>query len=528
MTPWRRKGGELPTVTSGEPLLSYIRRHLDAAGRLAAGGIDLPDEVKASNTELRWAPGALDGVMGHHGGRDDHWRNARDVAELVLNACRQPNRRHLRSLHGALVESDPLAIVDFLLDELIRLQPDVGVVRRVGHWLASTSPNRGPVKIGLALLGVAGVDEHVDVVRVLGAHDEFTLFAATALRNGVKDPDSELWALAACVEGWGRIQCVEQLRNTQDPQIRSWLLREGYQNSVMYEYTAFIAAETGGLLAALGQDSVDRALLTAAGEILSALITGGPAKDIDDYADGAEAIERYLTLMRSRADSLDDYRAVAAIRDFVGDDERWQLDRPGWSVGRRDAFRAACLEILGQSHWHDRVSAVLTPDASDSDIYVARTVARDLGIDTFEVSVRRIELNPLGSDWYDAWRGADTDRAHRLAALARTRLPLAEIVSGPRDALGLGPKFAAHRALEWSLQALRDHPGIGGDLLIIGLQSPVTRGRNMALQALRHWPDGYWPPEARGFVEAAAATDPDEETRTFAGQVLRGEPPDHV
>jgi hypothetical protein len=146
-------GADLPTVTSEEPLLSYIRRHLDAGGRFAPGGVDLPDEATSASTGLRWAPGALDGVVGHHGGRGDHVRNAQNVAEVLVKVCRRPTRRRLRSLHRALVEADTLAIVDLLLEELTRLRPDVDAVRRVGLWLARTSPNRGPVKVGLALLG---------------------------------------------------------------------------------------------------------------------------------------------------------------------------------------------------------------------------------------------------------------------------------------------------------------------------------------------------------------------------------------
>jgi hypothetical protein len=510
-------------VTSGEPLLSYIRRHLDSAGRLALGDLDLPDEASLANNRLRWAPGGLDGAFGHHGNPGDPEHRARDVAELLVKVLRRPTRRRLRSLHEALVEAETLGIVDPLLQELARLQPDIDDVRRIGLWLASTSPNRGPVKIGLALLGVTGLEGHVDVIRTLGAHDEFTLYAATALQNGLEEPESELWALAASVDGWGRIHCVERLRNTEDPQIRSWLLREGYRNSIMYEYTAFIAAETGGLLAALQQEPVDRAVLTAAGDILSALILGGPAEGINDYADGADATERYVTLMRSRAETPDDYLAVAAIRDFVGGDEHGAFDRPEWA-SRREAFHAMSLEILGQPHWHDRVTALLKPDASDSDFWAAKSVARDLGIDTFEVSFRRIEQDPFGSDWFDAWRGADTDRARRLVELASTRLPLAEIASGPGNELGLGSEFKAHQALEWSLQALRDHPSVGGDLLVIALHSPVTRNRNMALNAFQQWPAKSWPSEARGLIEAAAATDPNNDTRDLARRVLRGEP----
>jgi hypothetical protein len=97
-------------------------------------------------------------------------------------------------------------------------------------------------------------------------------------------------------------------------------------------------------------------------------------------------------------------------------------------------------------------------------------------------------------DWYDARRGADTGRARLLAELARTRLSL----------------------------ALLDHPGIGGHLLTIGLHSPVTRNRNMALNAFQQWPAESWPSEARGFIEARHR--PNEQTRELVGRVLRSEP----
>jgi hypothetical protein len=67
---------------------------------------------------------------------------------------------------------------------------------------------------------------------------------------------------------------VERLRETTDPDIRSWILREGYRNSIMHEYLAYIAATTGGLLEALRAETVDRRLLTAAGQILQALDRG--------------------------------------------------------------------------------------------------------------------------------------------------------------------------------------------------------------------------------------------------------------
>jgi hypothetical protein len=70
-------------------------------------------------------------------------RDAQNVAELLVKACKRPTRRRLRSIHGAAIEADTLAVADLWLEELTRLQPDVDAVRRVALWLASTSPNRG-------------------------------------------------------------------------------------------------------------------------------------------------------------------------------------------------------------------------------------------------------------------------------------------------------------------------------------------------------------------------------------------------
>ena len=80
-----------------------------------------------------------------------------------------------------------------------------------------------------------------------------------------------------------------------------------------------------------------------------------------------------------------------------------------------------------------------------------------------------------------------------LAGLAETLLPLEEIATGPVDELGLGRPWAAHRALDRTLQARGEHPGVGGRLLLVGLRSPVTRNRNLALTALAAWTVSAWP-----------------------------------
>jgi hypothetical protein len=326
--------------------------------------------------------------------------------------------------------------------------------------------------------------------------------------------------MAKKVEGWGRVHCVERLQDTTDPAIRDWILRTGFRNSVMDDYLALIVARTGGLLPALRGPQVDRELLTAAGDLLVALLPYGPAGDVDDYEDAAEAFEAYLEAMRTQATDLADLAAVTALQEWLASDA-WS-ERPGWSELQRTLCLAACREITGRDHWHDQITVGLLSE-DEREFGQAQSLAVTRGLDTFDALLPRIGKDPLEGPWYAAWREADRPRAERLCELARSLLPLELIASGPADELLAGPDRRPHFALEWTLQALRDHPGVGSDLLLVGLQSPVVRNRVMALKALQTWPREAWPAGAAALVQALSTSDPHESNREYAGRVLSGQ-----
>src|SRR6478609_651521 len=81
--------------------------------------------------------------------------DAQNVADLVVRRVNDPPVVACAQSTGP--PSRPiLAVADLWLEELTRLQPDVDAVRRVALWLASTSPIRGPVKIGWRCLARQG------------------------------------------------------------------------------------------------------------------------------------------------------------------------------------------------------------------------------------------------------------------------------------------------------------------------------------------------------------------------------------
>src|SRR5207237_8938078 len=113
------------------------------------------------------------------------------------------------------------------------------------------APDREPVKFGIALLGLFRQPADQELFHTLGRHDEFTLFCAVALANASEDHDETLWKLARIGTGWARVHAVERLAQTENPAIKDWLLREGFRNSIMYEYLAGTCARARRLPAAL-------------------------------------------------------------------------------------------------------------------------------------------------------------------------------------------------------------------------------------------------------------------------------------
>jgi len=517
--PWDRR----PSI------LEFVRSHLAADGPgMDEGGDTLPDEDRiAQGSKIRWAAGAFDGVATHHMGTVEDEESVRKTAELVAAYSRQPTAANKAAVYRHVIAAHVVSIIDPVIEALVN-EPEIGHDRlyELARSFATDAPDREPVKFGIALLGLFRLPRDRELFLTLGRHDEFTLYCAVALANASEGSDVALWTLARNVTGWGRIHVVERLSRTEEPAIKGWLLREGYRNSVMYEYLAATCARAGGLLAALGGGPADRGLLTAAGEILQALIAGGPAEGIDDYEDARPVIEAYLGHMASSAETVQDFLHVHSIKGYLDEeDSRWasRYDA-GWSAEVRDRLRSECESILGRPEWPDRVRA---PLGSEDELEFAHAdqAARALGIDTWETHWRRLREEPgEPGRWYHVMALCDEARIGAVVEFALASLDLPGIATGAGDELGLGPGFGRHRCLDYVLQELRRFPGTGAALIEAGLRSPVIRNRNMAVAALADWPRGSWPDGLAGSMERASGCEPDEGILERMRKALRGEP----
>jgi hypothetical protein len=486
-------------------------------GLTEAGEILPDDQIVTGGKQIRWAPGALDGVFSHHQVGSDATETANKVLESFRALTKKATGERASSLYSLLLEHNTLSYVDQLLEAAVaHRELNAERIHAIARWLASRAADREPLKCAIGLLGICRRSEDHELLLTLGRHEEFTLFVSVALTNSVDEPELSVWTLARLVTSWGRIQIIERsLSQTKDEQIKAWLLREGYKNDVLYEYTALVCAETGELLPALASAEPDDKLLTGAGSILAALIRGreGPAAGIDEYKDGPEATELYLSHLQKRDVDLQGLIDVSTIEEFLKEEV------PDTWVERKSTLLALTNAIRSRPGLEQEVRDGL--NGEDRQIFWSATeAARLLSIDVWDIYFERLER---GEDlWFHVSRTDDNDRFDRVIAFAEETLPLQEIASGPSDSIGMDPEFKHHNALDSVLQELRRFPGKGWSLIRAGLQSPTVRNRNMSVQALSTWPRTTWPADAEQLLRDAIAAEPDDRTRAAMVKALEG------
>jgi hypothetical protein len=285
--------------------------------------MELPDEQPAAGDKPRFASGAWDGILTHHMGATGEHEEAklvRDALDAIRRLVRSDDDRSRIALYRLSLDQSIVPYTDALIAELVR-QRELGpeALREHARWLVRAATHREPLKLGVVLLGLAGTEEDIPDLITLARHDEFTLFAAVAVANLREDPTDAWWAMARGVHGWGKVHVVERLggRVEDRPDIRGWLIRHGCDNEVMPEYLACCCARSGRMSEALDAADPDDGLLDGACLIFRALLSGGPAEDIESYEDGVAAASSIIRHLSARCESLNRLELVAALVDWL-------------------------------------------------------------------------------------------------------------------------------------------------------------------------------------------------------------------
>ncbi|ROO86153.1 hypothetical protein EDD29_3716 [Actinocorallia herbida] len=460
-----------------------------------------------------------DGVQVHHFGIEPRPAVAAEVADLleeIVDAARaSPDR-----LEEVLAGKSAVDLADDLVAELRRRVLPRDRLHAVARHLVEYGTARDAVKLGLVMLGECGGEDDRDLLLLLGTLEEFTLYAVVALVKTQPDRHRVAYTLARRVTGWGRIHAVRRLEGGTDPDIKGWLLREGFRNEIMDEYLVHLAATTGDLHGALLEPEVDAALLDGAGDILSALALGGPAEDLTDYAEAVPVLHRYAELVGRTEPTLRALDALLVIRGWASNpdlDLTWPEGEPARLIDRYEA-------LLARPGWLEPVLAGLD---GPSGFHVALACALRLDLPVLPQTLRHLAREPFDAyAWHCAVDLADEDGLASVITLAQRLLPVEQLAGGPAGDLGLGPEHAPDRALESVITELADHPWAGLELFRVALRNRVVRVRYSAFRTLTTWPSEGRPSDLRDWIAAAASAEPDPDLRQRMREFLATpEPP---
>jgi hypothetical protein len=467
--PWPRFGDPLPDARPESPRLVFVGGGEDALMRRDQDGEGAPPPT---GIELA-----------------DHLEDLLRTPESGLRGDR------LRDFHDLLGTCSPIDVADQLSAQVRRRSLPSGGLRRLGRELAEHGTNRDAVKIGLVLLGLGGDIRDRELLLLLGTLDELTLYAAVALYRSQPDGDQTVQALARRVAGWGRIQAVRRLRDTTDPGIRAWLLREGFRNAITDEYLAHIAATTGDLQSALSGRDIDPALMNGAGGILAALAAsqGGPAPGLADYPDAVPVLRRYADLVQGRTPTIAMLCDLIRITVFF----RNPPDDLPWTPAETQYLTARYEALLNEPRWPALVLDHLT-DPQRPDFHLALGPAEVLRLRPKPEVLARLETGPslLDPTWIHALRNNGSEQAAQILALAEARLATT-------------PQPERDHALLLLAHFLRHHPEHGWPLLKSGLTASTPEVRRTALATLARWPTDRLAPEAAEHLRSAQARQED-------------------
>lgn len=505
-----------------QSIFSAIRAHEMNPG--SPGNCVLPDDTPNNANSLSWVAGGIDGSMGHNGVYGEDTLTAKKIVKAISRFFRKPTDERFEELYDKLTSQAALSYVDSLLEFLIDdEQFHSDKLRDLAKKLATCSPDREVVKVAIAVLGLFADEEDAPIFKTLGRHEEFTLYAAVAIANAVRDADAVLWELAQVVHGWGRIHLVERMAGTDNFRIRQWMLREGYQNTIMVEYLAFTCASTGDLLTDLRRPEVDAELLWGAGDLLLALTNGrdGPSFGIFDFEDGAACFENYLRHLIDSPRTLREFLIIQTLHSFLkAEDINWEnYHEYGWTSYVRFHLIKSFEEYLADSQWKELVVAGLQSDTRKQFIVAAKS-AQYLDIDIWSEYFFRLEN---GEDyWAEAMETDDVERLSQVIALARAVMPLDDLSSGPELQISPTGLSHEHRQLDIIVAGLKRAPGMGASLILACMCSPIIQNRLTAIKTLAHWGPTFWTSELVEGLNEAIELEPDVDLRRDMKRVLMG------
>ena len=455
----------------------------------------LPDDAYFYNEdEPRMVPGLSD-----HIASDLAFPfHAKKLVKCFEDQLRQPGSKTRKITYEKIIYDNISSYRDDLIEHLQQAEWDESLVQQEALWLLEHAAHRDVVKFALLALGTVNCEMNKELIYTIGLHEEFTLYAVFALKNGTRQSNGQVWKLAKSVHGWGRIAAVEQLE-AQTADIKYWLLTEGCRNTIMNDYSAYTCAVNGELDVVLHEETISKELYDGAGVIIQGLLGEAAHPGIEEYPYAGQVLARFIYHARSHCQTIEDFYPFIRISEFLEDAED-----PAFT-----GYHAVREEL--QAFMKDPVWPKLAIEELEKENHAkAREIARFYQLDITARLFDWLEQFPADSDLYSAIMDTE-DREHieRLCAFAEAHLSLSNLSDEEKE------------CLQYIIQDLEEYEGVGQALIQSALTSDDGSLQYHALRILNEWSRMYsQEPAIQERIRHIANETKDKEDRQLAKALL--------
>ena len=289
-------------------------------GKLPDGFTLQEEEESEEDEQMKWAPGAFDGVLLYHVEKFPGFTQENKV--LIERMIAQVNAENYPEAERLLLEllkvgravSIAYALQLYIVEHKQAVNADC--LKCFARKLCVTSEHTECVKIGLALMAILTLQEDdLLVIYRLALCEEFTFFSLKSLAG---EHNPLVFDLAKTLHGWGRIHAVSVLR-PDSAQIQQWILHHGIENTVMPDYSAVFCWEKSGVEALLrSEQALSREDYSGVRNLIVALLSEGPVRGISVIENAEESVLAFLEKSASMQLCKEDLEAIRLVRDEFG------------------------------------------------------------------------------------------------------------------------------------------------------------------------------------------------------------------
>lgn len=228
-------------------------------------GEDYSDSILPDHADLNlpedqsWVPGAFEGiVLRDNYGIKQHLLVNYKIARIIRRQIENPCPANREKAETAIRKYAAITITDPVLSIMLsRYRVNKDNMRTEALRMMTESDKREIVKFGIALWGQCGQPEDVEIIKVLGRHEEFSLYCAGAIHVNMPGPGGNdiLIYLSENLKGWGKIAVAYEFDYTQK-EARYYSVAQGCENAIGLSYLSNVCA-TKGKMTEIMQEMLD-------------------------------------------------------------------------------------------------------------------------------------------------------------------------------------------------------------------------------------------------------------------------------